>query len=251
MPKIAWGWLAAGVVLGATVATGVLLFVTVGPSVGESDDDPETAAAPRGAAGTAAGDRGVGESGAGGAQAGGAQSEDEASSPSSPSSPRLVTWLSERLQEAYRQEALPEIIGDEAGSEAADQVFDYVTDVDDTDTVHDLIDDVFERTPADLGLDGWEVASTIDCEPAPCVLRVDLGPPGGDESLCGGAAKRVVAELTTALQPGRLTNVSGGCSFTAAALSAAAAEREDEINAGIEGFINNYFSEAKDRAGQL
>ncbi|GEM_PF-3532910 len=247
MARIAWGSLALGVVLGAASATGALLFVTVGPAEERSAPGGDEAPVEALPAGTSTAGSVEGPSAGSDVRA---EARGSRAAPAE-DAPRLVTWLSERLQEAYRLEALPEIIGSEAGAEAADQVAAYVAEADDTDTVHDQLSDVFDRAPADLGLEGWEIDVAVDCDPAPCVFRVDMKPPGGDESLCGGAWGALSKELEAALQPGRLSGVRGGCDARAIALSGAAAGREDEINAGIEGFIDNYFDEAKKRAAAI
>ena len=165
--------------------------------------------------------------------------------------PRLVGWLSERLQEAYTKEALPEIIGADAGAEAADQVFDYILEDYDTDTIEDLLADFLESETAVRLQDGVALRSTLDCGTPPCVIRIDLaGVDGQSVPDCGGARAGVVQGLNDALQPGSVTTESwdqGGCGMKVVALSAQGTGRQDEINAGIEGFLENYFSEAKTR----
>ena len=235
--KISWGSLAAGVVFGAISATAILLLVTIGPAAPPERIEAEIAGARQGVDSVSA------RPAASSIDATQAESDrDERSSPT------IVSWLSEKLQDAYRQEALPEIIGTEAGAEAADQVFDYITAADDTDVVHDLLSDALEVSPEDLGFPGGEILSTIDCERAPCVGRIDLVAPDGD---CDSARALLLGHLTEAMQPGSINAQGGGCSMTFMALSADAQVRQQEIEDGIKGFLENHFSEANVRSKEL
>ena len=130
-------------------------------------------------------------------------------------------------------------------------------EADDTDTVRDLVADVLDRSPADLGLEpGWGVDSRVDCSRPPCIASIDLSrDDGGTLDGCGKARALVEVALREALQPGDLNvegqQVEGTCGLKVIALSAGAWSRQEEINAGIEGFLENYFSDAKARLDSM
>lgn len=154
----------------------------------------------------------------------------------------LVRWLSARLEEAYRQAALPEVVGTEAGRIAGEQAIEYVYEDYDPEEIGSELAAGFEA----LDDDGhpWRIQHRDwDCAEAPCVLRIDLGQSdGGAIEDCPAALESMLAVLDQAVPAAALdyfgANTGGGRCWTEfPVMTRRSGRRNVEIEAGVQGWL--------------
>ena len=154
----------------------------------------------------------------------------------------MVRWLSSRLEDAYRQAALPEIVGVDAGRIAGEQAMDYVYEDYDAEEIDSELAAAFEALDDEDG--PWRVRyRSWDCAEAPCVLRMDLGrPDGGAIEDCPAALKSALAVLDQAVPAAALdyfgANTGGGRCWTEfRVMTLRSGRRSAEIEAGVQGWL--------------
>lgn len=224
--RISWRSFGLGGLLGAGVTGCLLLFIEVGEDSAVADQNPsEALSAPR-----KAGPRGAGSS------AGPRDWE-------KPSREKhLVHWLSDKLRAAYEEEALPEIIGGEAGRIAGEQTRDYVFESYDPEEIDAELAEMFSEIP-ELEYP-WEVGHYAwDCKEAPCVLRVDLtAVDASDPRGCQAILEGLLEELGRGASTVPLSTLSigsrrGGCGIRGVVHTPQSGRRRSDIDAGVEGWL--------------
>jgi len=231
--------LALGALLGAAATATVLLL----PGTGDELADGPTSTEP-GRTGAGTQPRRV--------QAATTSSAEESSNPPTAmprSEPRdqgpVVHWLSGKLEEAYKTEALPEIIGSEAGREAGRQTMAYLYGAYDIELLEPELSSALADIEESPSLeDPWRLGPRgLDCQEPPCLLRLGIEGGGSPED-CTQALRQLVSRFLAAAPsaviglPTRTQLISPGeCSEFLTVHTASSSAREQELTQGIEGFL--------------
>jgi len=252
MRRLSWLSLTLGAALGSAATAAIVLLPCGGEDTGNQGpaQDPSTggpaapvnrdrpgapAAEPSSATNLGAGDQARRQEGGG----------------------QIAHWLSGKLEEAYKTEALPEIIGNEAGQEAGRQTLAYTYDEYDVDSLKRELDSTLERVHDIAQLqEPWSLGrQDLDCERAPCLLHLEIET-SGDNRECDQAFRQVLSRLDAATATAILgveyvSQHQGGCSATVDVHTARSRQRWQELNEGIEGWMKTVNAATSDRKEAL
>jgi hypothetical protein len=170
---------------------------------------------------------------------------------------QVVHWLSGKLEEAYETEALPEIIGSQAGQAAGQQTLDYMFEDYDTQLLQRELDAALAGIEDLARLEEpWQLAAQgRDCQQAPCLLRLEIEG-GGDARSCNQAFRQMLSRLdaatsTAILQVENISQRGGGCGATLDVHTERSQQRWQELTDGIEGFLQRVGAATEDRREAL